>query len=140
MNFLHLIPGLQSFRSFLPNPTEPKTLVLLVAILLFLISLLANLLQRRFSRARFDRMLTKEVSVTNFLAGLNKNLVDLEWNCSVELKGATSPQELGKSIHGVRNKIESTISDMEKYLLSFRQYRRKVKAREKDKKRQEKSR
>ena len=140
MNFLHLIPGLQSFRSFLENLTEPKTLVLLVAILLFLISLLANLLQRRFSRARFDRMLTKEVSVTNFLAGLNKNLVDLEWNCSVELKGATSPQELGKSIHGVRNKIESTITDMEKYLHSFRQYRRKVKAREKEKKRQEKSR
>jgi hypothetical protein len=112
----------------------------LVAILLFLISFLVNLLQRRFSKTRFDRMLTKEASVLNFLVGMNKNLVDLEWNCSIELKGATSPQELGKSIHGVRNKIESTITDMEKHLHSFRQYRRKVKAREKEKKRQEKSR
>jgi hypothetical protein len=112
----------------------------LVAILLFLISFLVNLLQRRFSKTRFDRMLTKEASVLNFLVGMNKNLVDLEWNCSIELKGATSPQELGKAIHGARNKIESTITDMEKHLHSFRQYRRKVKAREKEKKRQEKSR
>ncbi len=140
MNFLHLIPKLQFFRSFLENPTEPTTFALLVAILLFLSSFLVNLLQRRHSKNRFDRMLAKEASVLNFLAGINKNLVDLEWNCSIELKGATSPQELGKAIHGVRNKIESTIADMEKYLNTFRQYRRKVKAREKEKKLQEKSR
>jgi hypothetical protein len=139
MNFSHFIPRLQFLSSFLDNPTEPKTLALLVAILLFLISFLVNLLQRRFSKTRFDRMLTKEASVLNFLVGINKNLVDLEWNCSIELKGATSPQELGKAIHGARNKIESTITDMEKHLHSFRQYRRKVKAREKEKKRLEKS-
>ena len=139
MDFSHFIPRLQFLSSFLDNPTEPKTLVLLVTILLFLISFLVNLLQRRFSKTRFDRMLTKEASVLNFLVGIDKNLVDLEWNCSIELKGATSPQELGKAIHGARNKIESTITDMEKHLHSFRQYRRKVKAREKEKKRLEKS-
>jgi hypothetical protein len=119
--------------------TEPKTFVLLVAILLFLISFLVNLLQRRYAKARLDRMLTKEESILNFLAGMNKNLVDLEWNCSIELHGATSPQEVGKAIHGARNKIESTVTDMEKHLHSFRQYRRKVKAREKQKKGLEKS-
>jgi hypothetical protein len=121
------------------NLTEPKTFALLVAILFFLISFLVNLLQRRYSKTRFDRMLTKEESILNFLAGMNKILVDLEWNCSIELQGATSPQEVGKAIHGARNKIESTITDMEKHLHSFRQYRRKVKAREKQKKGLEKS-
>ena len=121
------------------NLTEPKTSGLLVVILFFLISFLVNLLQRRYSKTRLDRMLTKEESILNFLVGMNKILVDLEWNCSIELQGATSPQEVGKAIHGARNKIESTITDMEKHLHSFRQYRRKVKAREKQKKGLEKS-
>jgi hypothetical protein len=139
MNFSHFTPKLQIFSPFLDNLTELKTLALLVAILFFLVSFLVNLLQRRYSKTRLDRMLTKEASVLNFLVGINKNLVDLEWNCSIELQGATSPQEVGKAIHGARNKIEATITDIEKHLHSFRQYRRKVKAREKQKKGLEKS-
>ena len=51
----------------------------------------------------------------------------LEWNCILELYGASSPQEVEKAIHVVRNKIESTIANMGEHLCSFRQYRRKGK-------------
>jgi len=51
----------------------------------------------------------------------------LEWNCILELYGASSPQEVEKAIHVVRNKIESTIANMDEHLCSFRQYRRKGK-------------
>ena len=118
---------------------EPKTLALLVAILFFLISLLVNLLQRRFSKGRFNRMLTMEESVVNFLVGIDKNLGEVEWNCTTEMQGASSPQEMGKAIHGARKKIESTIADMGKHLRSFRQYRKREKARENQKKQLEKS-
>lgn len=120
-------------------PMEPKIFGLLIAILFFLISFLVNLLQRRYSRARFYRMLTKEESVVNFLEGLHKYLGKLEHTCTLELHGASSPQEMGKAIHVARNKIELTIADMEEHLLSFPQYRKKEKAKEKQKKRVEKS-
>ncbi len=118
---------------------EPKTFGLLVAILFFLISFLVNLLQRRYSKTRLNRMLTKEESVLNFLVEIDKYLGKLERACTLELHGASSPQRVGKAIYVARNKIESTIAGMEEHLRSFRQYRRKEKAQEKQKKRLEKS-
>ena len=106
---------------------EPKIFGLLIAILFFLISLLLNLLQRRYSKNRLDRMLMKEESVLNFLAAIDKYLGKLERNCILELHGASSPQEVGKGIHVCRNKIESTIAAIDEHLCSFRQYRRKRK-------------
>ena len=119
-------------------PMEPKTFGLLVAILFFLISFLVNLLQRRYSRTRADRMLTKGESVVNFLGGMHKYLGKLEHTCTFELYGASSPQEMGKAIHLARNEIQSTMADLEEHLHSFPQYRRKERAREKRRKRLEK--
>jgi len=119
-------------------PIDPKTLGLLVAVLLFLISLLVNLLQRRYSKARLDRMLTKEESVVSFLMDMHKDLGKLESNCTLEVIGESSPQKVGKAINGVRNRIHSTIADLEEHLRSFRQYRRKLKAEEKRRKRLDK--
>jgi hypothetical protein len=109
-------------------PMEPKIFALLISILFFLISFLLNLLQRRYSKARLDRMLLKEESVLNFLVALHKYLGRLERNCILELHGTSSPQEVGKGIHVVRNKIESTISTTSEHLNSFRQYRGRRKA------------
>jgi hypothetical protein len=120
-------------------PMEPKRFGLLVATLFFLISFLVNLLQRRYSKTRLNRMFTKEESIMNSLAGIDKYLGKLEHACNLELQGASSPQEMAKAIYTARNKIGSTIADMEEYLRSFRQYRRKEKAREKGKKQLEKS-
>jgi len=120
-------------------PMEPERFGLLVAILFFLISFLVNLLQRRYSRIRLNRMLTKEESVMNFLVGIDKYLGKLEHACTLELHGASSPQEMAKAIYAARNKVGATIADMEEYLRSFRQYRRKEKAREKERKQLEKS-
>jgi len=106
---------------------EPKIFGLLVAILFFLISFLLNLLQRRYSKTRLDRMLMKDESVLNFLVAINKYLGKLERNCILELHGESSPQEVGKGIYTVRNKIETTIAAMGEHLCSFRQYRRKRK-------------
>jgi hypothetical protein len=139
INFSDFLSRLESISSFLGLATELKTLGLQVAILLFLISLLVNLLQRRYSKARFNRMLAKEESVLNFLVDTRKDLGNLEWNCTVEMNGATSPQELGKGIHVARNNIESTIADMSEHLHSFRQYRKKQKVLEKQRKLSEKS-
>jgi len=119
---------------------EQKTFGLLVAILFFLISFLVNLLQHRYSRARLDRMLTKEESFANALAGIHKFLAELEWTCTIELHGASSPQEVGKAIHVARDRIDSTIAEMKEYLHSFRQYRKKERAREKQMNQLEKSR
>ena len=119
-------------------PMEPKRLGLLVAILFFLISFLVNLLQRRYSKSRLNRMLTKEESIMNSLVGIDKYLGKLEHACNLELQGASSPQEMAKAIYTARNKIGSTIADMEEYLRSFRQYRRKIKATEKRRKELEK--
>ena len=120
-------------------PMEPERFGLLVAILFFLISFLVNLLQRRYSRIRLNRMLTKEESVMNSLVGIDKYLGKLEHACTLELHGASSPQEMAKAIYAARNKVGATIADMEEYLRSFRQYRRKEKAREKERKQLEKS-
>ena len=112
---------------------EPKTFFLLAALLLLLISFLVNLLQRRYAKTRFERMLNKEDSVASFLEGINKNLNDLEWTCSIEMHGASSPQELGKVIGALRNKVEMTLADLRAHLQSFRQYRKMEKAAKKNK-------
>lgn len=118
---------------------EPKKFGLLVAVLFFLISFLINLLQRRYSKTRLDRIFRKEESVVNALDEINKNLGKLEVNCTLEVHGTNSPQEVGKEIYVVRNKIQSTIDNIEEHLSSFRQYRRKEKAQGKKKKRPGKS-
>jgi len=117
---------------------EPKTFFLLAALLLFLISFLVNLLQRRYSKARLDRMINKEDSVAGFLEGINKHLNDLEWTCSIEMDRASSPQEVGKVIGAIRSKVELTLADLRAHLQSFRQYRKKEKAQKKNKKPKEK--
>jgi len=117
---------------------DPKTFGLLVAILFFLISFLANLLQRRCSKTRFDRMLNKDESIVKLLGDLYKSLGRVERNCTLELHGESSPQAVGKAIRMTRNEIQSVMVDMEEYLHSFRQYRRKQKAEEKHRKRLEK--
>jgi hypothetical protein len=108
-------------------PMEPKIFGLLIAVLFFLISFLLNLLQRRYSKTRLDRMLMNEESVVNLLVAVNRYLGKLERNCVFELQGANSPQEVGKAIHVVRNKIESTIATIGEHLCSFRMCRRKRK-------------
>jgi hypothetical protein len=118
---------------------EPKRLGLLVAILFFLVSLLVNLLQRRYAKTRLGRILRKEESIVNFLDGIHKNLGKIEVNCTLEVQGASSPQEVGKAIHMVRNEILSTIANVQEHLNSFRQYRRKDKVKEKQRKKSERS-
>jgi hypothetical protein len=112
---------------------------LLVAILLFLISFLFNLLQRRYSKTRMDRMLRKEEMIVIFLRGIHKKLGKLERNCTLELHGASSPQEVGKAIEETRNKIQSTIDGLEEHLRPFHHYRREEKAQEKQRKQLQKS-
>ena len=118
---------------------EPKRLGLLVAILFFLLSLLVNLLQRRYAKTRLGRILRKDESVVNFLEGIHKNLGKIEVTCTLEVQGASSPQEVGKTIHVVRNEIQSTIANMQDHLNSFRRYRRKERIKEKQRKRLERS-
>ena len=120
-------------------PMEPKRLGLLVAVLFFLISLLVNLLQRRYAKTRLGRMLRKEESIVNFLEGIHKNLGKIEVTCTLEVQGASSPQEVGKTIHVVRNEIQSTIANMQEHLGSFRQHRRKEKLKDKQRRRAERS-
>ena len=120
-------------------PMEPKKLGLLVAILLFLVSLLVNLLQRRYRKTRLSRMLRKEESIVNFLEGIHKNLGKIEVTCTLEVQGASSPQEVGKTIHVVRNEIQSTIANLQDHLNSFRQHRRKERIKENQRKRLERS-
>jgi hypothetical protein len=104
-------------------PMEPRTLGLLVAILFFLISFLVNLLQRRYSRTRLRRMLEKEKSVINLLGVIDEYLNELEFTCTFDVYGKSSPREVGKAIHMVRNKIQATIANIGEHLYSFRQYR-----------------
>ena len=120
-------------------PIEPKTLGLLVAILFFLISLLVNLLQSRYSRARLHRMLEKDESVINFLGLIDEYLCKLESACTFDVYGASSPQEVGKAIYVARNKIESTIAAMEEHLRSFHHHERKEKRQRNQKKRLKRS-
>ena len=120
-------------------PMEPRKLGLLVAILFFLVSLLVNLFQRRYAKNRLGRMLRKEESIVNFLEGIHKNLGKIEVTCTLEVQGASSPQEVGKTIHVVRNEIQSTIANIQEHLLSFRQHRRKERVKEKQRQRLERS-
>lgn len=116
---------------------DPKLFGLLVALLFFLVSFFVNLVQRRYSKTRFDRMLGKDESVLKFLGDLHKSLGKLERNCTLELHGESSPQAVGKAVRMTRNEIQSAMADMEEHLRSFRQYRRKEKAKEKHRKRLE---
>ena len=102
-------------------PMEPKIFGLLIAVLFFFISFLLNMLQRRYSKARLNRMLMKEKSVLNFLVAVDKDLAKLERDCILELPKASSPQEVGKAIYVVRNKIESTLAKKGEYFYFFRQ-------------------
>ena len=108
-------------------PMEPKTFGLLVAILFFLVSLLVNLVQRRYAKNRFGRALRKEESVVKLLGAIDRNLGKLEVSCTLDVQRVSSPQEVGKKIHVVRNEIQSAMVNMEEHLRSFRQYRRKEK-------------
>jgi hypothetical protein len=120
-------------------PMEPKTFGLLVAILFFLVSLLVNLVQRRYAKNRFGRALRKEESVVKFLGAIDRNLGKLEVSCTLDVQGVSSPQEVGKKIHVVRNEIQSAMVNMEEHLRSFRQCRRKEKKRGKQRNALEKS-
>ena len=120
-------------------PMEPKRFGVLVTILFFLISFLINLLQRRYSRKRLDRIFRKDESVIYVLDEINNNLGKLEVNCTLEVHGASSPQEVGKEIHVVRGKIQSTKDNLDEHLNSFRQYRRKGKTQVKKKRQPGKS-
>jgi len=117
---------------------DSKTFGLLAALLFFLVSFLVNLVQRRYSKNRFDRMLSKDESVVKFLGDIHKSLGKVERNCTLELHGESSPQEVGKAVRMTRNEIQSAMVDMEEHLRSFRAYRRKEKAQEKHRKRLEK--
>jgi len=119
-------------------PMDPKTLAILVATLLFLVSLLINLIQRRRHRSQTERLLNSEERTLTFLNGVDTVLGKIESACTFELESARSPQDLGKSIRSVRNEIRTSISDVEKTLHSFKIYRRKEKARQKHRKQLEK--
>jgi hypothetical protein len=62
----------------------------------------------------------------------------LESACTFEVEPANSPKELGRSLHAARNQVKSTMTDIEKSLLSIGTYRRRVKMRERHQKRLEK--
>jgi septal ring factor EnvC (AmiA/AmiB activator) len=111
---------------------EPKTFALLAAVLLFLTSFLVNLLQRRSSKARFERMLKKEESIVTFLEGMANYLNELQRSSSTEMDRESSLKKMVKAINTARDTIEWTLDDMKTHLSSFRQYRRKEKAQEKD--------
>ncbi len=116
---------------------EPKTFALVVAILLFLTSFLVNLLQRRNSKARFERMLKKEEFIVTFLEGLAKYLNELQRSSITEMDRESSLKKMVKAINTARDTIEWTLDDMKTHLSSLRQYRRKEKARGKNKEPQE---
>ncbi len=104
---------------------ESKVFIILVSILFFLVSFLFNLLQRRRSRARLDRLLENEKSTLNFLGTIDEYLGRLERSCAFELHRARTPQEIGKGIYVARDRIKSTIAAMEEHLHSFGHYRRR---------------
>jgi hypothetical protein len=112
---------------------EPKTFALLVAILLFLTSFLVNLLQRRYSKARFERMLKKEEFIVTFLEGMAKYLNELQRSSITEMDRESSLKEMVKAINTARDTIEWTLDDMKTHLSSLRQFRRKEKAQKKNK-------
>ena len=110
---------------------EPKIFALMVAMLCFLISLLINLIQRHSYRRRADRFLSKQESLLHSLTGFNNSLGKLETACALEMELSTSLKDIGKAIHIARNQLSSSIADIEGNLRSFREYRVREKAREK---------
>ncbi len=112
---------------------EPKTFALLVAILLFLTSFLVNLLQRRYSKARFERMFKKEEFIVTFLEGMAKYLNELQSSSISEMERESSLKKIVKAINTARDTIEWTLDDMKTHLSSLRQYRKKEKAQKKNK-------
>ncbi|MGZ3523639.1 MAG: hypothetical protein ACXU9L_02475 [Thermodesulfobacteriota bacterium] len=116
-------------------PVDPKTFGVLVAILFLLTSFLFNLLQRRRSRTRLDRLLENDKSVVNLLGVIDEYLGKLERSCAFELREARSPQQVGKAIYVVRDKIKATIVSMEENLRSYDHHRRKEKRQKNQRKR-----
>jgi len=112
---------------------EPKTFVLLAAILLFLTVFLVNLLQSRYAKARFERMLKKEEFIVTFLEGLAKYLNELQRSSINEMDRESSLKKMVKAINTARDTIEWTLDDMKTHLSSLRQYRRKEKAQKRNK-------
>jgi len=106
MDLSGLMQRLQIFIPSMDLGMEPKTFALLVAILLFLISFLVNLLQHRYSKARFDHMLKKDKSIVPLLEGLDKYLGELEWSCLIDMDRGGSLKKAIKEINAARDKIE----------------------------------
>jgi hypothetical protein len=131
MDISSLMQRLQAFISSMDLGMEPKTFALLVAILLFLTSFLVNLLQRRYSKARVERMLKKEESIVTFLEGIAKYLNEQHRSSIIEMDGERSLKEMVKAIDSARDTIEWTLDDLKIHLSSLRQYRRKEEAQEK---------
>jgi hypothetical protein len=125
MDISSLIQRLQTFIASMDLGMEPKTFALLAAILLFLTSFLVNLLQRHYSKARFERMLKKEESIVAFLEGIAKYLNELQRSSIIEMDRERSLQKMVKAIDSARDTIEWTLDDMKIHLSSLRQYRRK---------------
>jgi hypothetical protein len=132
MDISSLIQRLQTFIASMDLGMEPKTFALVVAILLFLTVFLVNLLQRRNSKARFERMLKKEEFIVTFLEGLAKYLNELQRSSSTEMDRESSLKKMVKAINTARDTIEWTLDDMNTHLSSLRQYRRKEKAQKKN--------
>ncbi len=116
-------------------PIDQKTLGILIAVLFLLISFLFNLLQRRRSKTRLDRLLEYDKSVVNFLNVIDEYLGKLERSCTFEFRETRSPREVGESIYVARNKIQSEIAAMEEHLRSYGHERRKEKRKENQRKR-----
>jgi hypothetical protein len=133
MDISSLIQRLQTFIASMDLGMEPKTFALLVAILLFLTSFLVNLLQRRYSKARFERMLKKEEFIVTFLEGMAKYLNELQRSSITEMDRESSLKKMVKAINTARDTTEWTLDDMKTHLSSLRQYRRKEKAQKKNK-------
>jgi hypothetical protein len=85
------------------------------------------------------RMLEKDESVVNFLGAIDKYLSKLEFTCTFDVHGASSPQEVGKAIYVARNKIQSTIAALEEHLRSLHHHQRKGKRQQNQMKRPKKS-
>ena len=137
MDISSLIQRLQTFIASMDLGMEPKTIALLVAILLFLTYFLSNLIQRRYSKARFERMLKKEESIITFLEGMAKYLYELQRSSITETDRESSLKKMVKAINKARDTIEWALDDLKTHLSSLPEYQRKEKAREKNKEPQE---
>lgn len=133
MDISILIQRLHIFIASMDLGMEPKIFALLVCILLLLITLLVNRRQRRNSKARLERMLKKEESIVTFLEGMAKYLNELQRSSITEMDREGSLKKMVKAIDTARETTEWTLDDMKTHLSSLPEYRRKEKAREKNK-------